>query len=162
MTGKNSGHATWVRTPKSAFCRDAKVTNYPPGCGNTRSISGIVIELQEPKIQVGCSGAAPIPQWSEKCAVGLFRYWNMNELDRPRHKIGDAVHQFHQHGRVFKEQQRLVSRRAVAKVKSQFDTTWDGCAEAAELFKDVLLIIPLSNRKIVFKQQYLLADIELD
>jgi hypothetical protein len=56
----------------------------------------------------------------------------------------------------------VVPWGAIAKVESQFDVFWDGCAEATELFKDRVPIILFSNRKIVFKQQHLLADVKLD
>lgn len=143
MAGEDFRHPGRVGAAKTTFCADPETPDGAACHVDACTISGIVVELQETKIQAGLWRTSPAMERLIIRRIRSSRHGNMDEFHRARDEVGDAIHQFGKSAGIGEAQERLVARRAVAQVKSQFDIVWNGRGKTSELFEYGRLIIPL-------------------
>ena len=131
VTGEDHGQAARIGASEPALGGDAEVLDHVLGSSDSRGVAGLIM-LQEVQVQMAGLWSPPSAKRREKLFGRVLRYRNMNELHRPPHEIGDAVHQFHENAGVIEDQERLVAGRPVTKMKSQIHIMGDGRAQSCK------------------------------
>ena len=110
MVPEDRGYTGRIGPSEAAFRCNTKFGNNTLSRRDTCSITGFVVELQQPEIQLCSWGAPPTAEWSEERIPGLLRDRNVDEFNPPFHEVCDAVHQLDQHRCILQPQERLVAR----------------------------------------------------
>ena len=93
MVPEDDRYTGRISPSETAFRGHAELGNGAPGRRDARSIAWLVVELQQPKIQLCFGRSSPTAERGEERIPGLPRHRNMDEFSRPFQEIRDAVHQ---------------------------------------------------------------------
>ena len=134
----------------------------PPGSREARRIAGGIVMVDEAEIELGLG---PQLQLGERREIGVVRaplgHRHMKELDRPRDAGDDGIGHLHHHARVFRLDQVLVGRAAVAQVVAKLDAHGHRVAHGREHIDGLGAEVDGPLFVIALPGQHLLAHVPL-